>query len=109
MIYGVLIKQHIYRNFETFELGCNAYKKIEVPFVPYVGLIINIGLNSFTVKKVVWDNDDGIFRCNTKSEGNFFKDTFDEEIIFLQKEGWEIGSIKEPNTYISIDEEKTHD
>lgn len=54
MIKVVLIK-HIFRDFETKEMGCWAYKVLKIPFSPFPDLMIYDGYEKHKIFQVEWN------------------------------------------------------
>ena len=65
----ISIAKHIYRNFETNELGCWAHLEMKLPYAPFIGLLIHDGKGEIMeVKLIKFDRTDNITYCLVESE-----------------------------------------
>ncbi len=93
MIKFTLVK-HIFRNFQTKELGCWAYKEMKMPFAPYPGLIIYQGHGGvYKVHQVEWNDWDKKTYCNVYP----FTQDYETEKQMAQEEGWQLRELPAGN------------
>lgn len=93
-MYKVHLQLYIWNSY-SIEKSANwvvAYKTIEIPFPPFIGLELNFPLERCQViKKVAWNIENGSFRCTLEDKlslSGIDDPVFDEWIEYYEENKW---------------------
>lgn len=98
MQYKVILRQFFYNCFESTDVTqetkyVRAYREIQLPFVPFVGLALSLGenLDWVSINRVTWIERDECFECLCNNE--YFQGGFDDAIKDKVSELWSVSNV----------------